>query len=97
MLKTTMSLQILAANEVGDIWGGDRYSDELKRMEPKTRKMSKIQKLSKSQKLTKSKKPSKSGNSPNFCATEPELSFLTPKTRSTFNRLWLALTKTLIF
>ena len=55
---------------------------------------SKGQKTSKSQKSAKSgKNSSKSGNLPNFGATESEPSFLTPKARSTFNRLRLAFTK----
>ena len=94
---------VLAANEVGDIGGGDRLSNGSKRIEPKTRrsenqKSAKSQKLSKSEKFKgkKSKKPSTSGNLPNFNVKDRRPSFLTPKARSTFNYLWLALTKALI-
>ena len=97
MLKITMSSKVLAANEDGDIKGSDRSNDELKYVEPKTRKMSKVQKSSKSWKLAKSKKPSKSENSSNFNATGLGPSFLTPKARSAFNRLRLAFTEAPIF
>ena len=40
------------------------------------------------------KKLSKSENSTNFDATEDRLKFLTPDTRTAFNRLWLAFTET---
>ena len=91
MLKTTVSSQVLAADEVGDVGGGDESIE-------KCGKLSKTEKLSKSgnlkgKKLAKSKKPPKSGNSPNFNATETGLSFLTLKARAAFNRLWLAFTK----
>ena len=98
MLKTIKSLlvfaanellraSILAVNEIDDIEGGDRS----KRMESKTRR-SENQKLVKSQKSSKSKSerlktPFKSRNSTNFNATETYLSFWTPETRTTFNRL----------
>ena len=39
------------------------------------------------------KKLSKSGNLPNFDAKNSRPSFLTPKARSAFNRLWLAFTE----
>ena len=59
---------------------------------------SKSEKTSKSQNLAKSgKKLSKSGNSTNFDATEDGPKFLTPNTRTTFNRLRLAFTKAPIF
>ena len=66
----------------------------------KSRK-SKGQKLAKSWKLfksgkskdEKSKKQSKSGNSSNFKAKNTGPSFLTPKARLAFNRLWLAFTE----
>ena len=108
MLKTTTSSQVLAANEVlgarvlaadevGSVGGGggDESSDGSKRVEPKTGKSAKSRKSSKSGKSKgeKSKKPPKSGNLPNFGATESGPSFLTPKARSTFNRLRLAFTK----
>ena len=109
MLKTTMSSQILTANEVlgarmlaadevGSVGGGgDGSSDGSKRVEPKTGR-SESQKLSKSgnskgKKSAKSKKPSKSGNSPNFNAKEAGPSFLIPGAREAFNRLRLAFTK----
>ena len=67
MLKTTMSLQVLAINEVlsvkvlavnedGDVGGGDGLSDRSKRVEPKIGR-------SKSQKSAKSRKLSQSGKS----------------------------------
>ena len=104
ILKTTILSQMLSANEVldarvlaadkvDDVGGsGDRLSDRLKRVEPKTRR-SESQKSSKSQKLAKSKKLSKSGNLPNFDVENSGPSFLTPKARITFNCLWLAFTK----
>ena len=58
---------------------------------------SKGKKLSKSQKSAKSeKKSSKSENSYNFGTTEAKSKFLTPNTKTAFNRLWLAFTKTRI-
>ena len=110
MLKTTMSSQVLAANEVlgarvlaadevGSVGGGgDGSSDGSKRVEPKTGR-SESQKLSKSgnsegKKSAKSKKPLKSGNSPNFNAKEAGPNFLTPEAKAAFNRLWLAFTET---
>ena len=106
MLKTTMSSQVLAANEVlgarvlaadevGSVGGGggDESSDGSKRVEPKTGR-SESQKSAKSRKSSKSGKiSSKSGNSPNFGATESKPSFLTPEARSAFNSLRLAFTK----
>ena len=112
MLKTTISSQMLAANEVlgarmlaanktDDNGGDDRSNDGSKRIEPKTWKSAKSLKLSKSgnskgKELVKSKKPSKSGNSPNFDAKEADPSILTFKAKSVFNCLWLVFTKTLI-
>ena len=112
MLKTTMSLQmlttnellvarVLAADEVGDIGGGDGLNDGSKRVKPKLEKSAKSLKSSKSgnskgKKSAKSKKPLKSRNSPNFDAKKAGLSFLTPKARSAFNCLQLAFTKALI-
>ena len=106
MLKTTMSSQglaakemlgakVIAANDFGSVDGGDKgLSDGSKREKPKTGR-SESQKTFKSQKSAKSRKnSSKSGNSPNFGATKTGPSFLTPKTRSAFNRLRLAFTKT---
>ena len=91
-----LSARVLAANEVGDVRGGDGLNDGSKRVEPKTGKTSKVQKFSKSQQWAKFKKPSKSRNSPNFCATGPGPSFLTPEARSGFNRLRLAFTEATI-
>ena len=65
-----------------------------------TKKSGKLkdQKLSKSQKSAKlGKNLSKDGNSPNFDAKDDGPSFLTSKARATFNCLWLAFTKALIF
>ena len=68
----------------------------------KSKKLSKLGKLksektSKSQNLAKSgKKLSKSRNSTNFNIMEARPKFLTPNTRTTFNRLRLAFTKALI-
>ena len=105
MLKITMSLQVLALNEmlsarmlaadeVDDVRGGNRLSDGSNHMELKTGR-SESQKLAKSN-GEKSKKLSKSGNSPNFDAIEAGPSFLTPEARAAINRLRLAFTKTLI-
>ena len=107
MLKTTMSLHVLAANkvlvsrvvaadEIGNAGVGDRSNEGLKHLEPKPEKLAKSRN-SKGKKLAKSKKLSKSGNSPNFGVTEPGPSFLTPEARLAYNRLWLAFTKALIF
>ena len=106
MLKTTTLSQVLAANnvlgamvltanEVGDVGGGDGLNDGLKRVEPKPEKLAKSGN-SKGKKTAKFKKPSKSGNLPNFVATEPRPSFLTPEAKSAFNCLRLAFTKALI-
>ena len=109
ILKTTMSSQVLAANELLGTWVlvanevgsigdyGDGSSNGSKRVKPKTGR-SESQKLSKSgnsegKKSAKSKKPSKSGNSPNFNAKEAGPSFLTPKARSAFNCLRLTFTE----
>ena len=97
MLKTTVSSQVLvadevfAADEVGGVKGGDESIE-------KCGKLSKTGKLSKSgnskgKKSAKSKKSSKSGKSPNFNAIKAGPSFLTPEARAAFNRLRLAFTK----
>ena len=87
--------EMLAANEVGGIKDGNELIE-------KCRKLSKIEKLSKSgnlkgKKSAKPKKLLKSGNSPNFNVKKAGLSFLTPKIRADFNRLWLTFIKALIF
>ena len=107
MLKTTILSQVLAtnevlgamvlaANEVGDIEDDDRSNNKSKRIKPKPEKSAKSGN-SKGKKLAKSKKPLKSGNSPNFGATKPGPSFLTPEARSAFNCLRLAFTEAPIF
>ena len=74
-------------SEVNGFDGGVEHAKKLGK--------SKGQKTSKSQKLSKSGKiSSKSRNPPNFGSTESKPSFLTRKTRSAFNRLRLAFTKT---
>ena len=81
------------SEEFGNSEGNDGVDGGGIEIAKKSRKL-KGQKTSKSQKLSKSgKNSSKSGNSPNFGATESGPSFLTPKARSTFNRLRLAFTK----
>ena len=87
-----LGAKMLAANEDGNVGGGDGSNDGSKRVEPKTGKSSKSRN-SKGKKSAKSKKLSKSGNSPNFDATEAGSSFLTPEAKSAFNRLWLAFTE----
>ena len=104
ILKTTISLQVLAAtevlgarmlatNKVGDVKSGNR----LKHVKSKLGKLE-SQKLAKSQKSSKlkSEKSKKPGNSPNFNATKARPNFLTPGIREAFNRLRLAFTKALI-
>ena len=103
MLKTIMSLQVIAANELlsvrvfaadktGNVEGGCRS----KHVKPKVGR-SKNKKLFKSQKSAKSrKKLSETRNSPNFDAKNNELSFLTPEARAAFNCLWLTFIKALI-
>ena len=89
--------QVLAANkvlvvdEVGSIEGSDESIEKYEKL-LKTRKLSKSGN-SKGKKSAKVKKPSKSRNSPNFDAIKAGPSFLTPKARLAFNRLWLAFTK----
>ena len=103
MLKTTVLSQMLVANdvlivnEVDGVEGGDELIEKGRKL-LKTRKLSKSLKLSKSgnskgKKSAKSKKPSKSRNLSNFNAKEAGPSFLTPKARTPFNRLWLAFIK----
>ena len=102
MLKTAASPERLTLEQVGDGKGGDNVdggSIEITKKlgKSKGQKMSKSQKLAKSCKLSKSgKNSSKNGNSANSGITETGPSFLTPKAKSAFNRLWLAFTKALI-
>ena len=104
MLKTTVSSQVLvadkvlAANEVDGIEGGDelieKYGKSSKTGKSSKSRKSKSEKTFKSRNLAKSgKKSSKSGNSTNFDATEDKPKFLTPDTRTAFNRLRLAFTE----
>ena len=108
MLKTTMSSQVLvadevlAADEVDGVEGGDESIEKCGKLS-KTGKLSKSQK-SKSEKTSKSqnsaksgKKSSKSGNSTNFDATEDGPKFLTSDAKTAFNRLRLAFTEAPIF
>ena len=87
-----LGARVLATDEVDDVGGVNESNDGLKNVEQKPEKLAKSGN-SKGKKSAKSKKPSKSGNSPNFGATEPGPSFLTPEARSAFNRLSLAFTK----
>ena len=87
-----LGARLLAANQNDDNGGGDGSNDESKCVEPKPKKLAKS-KNSKGKKSAKSKKSSKNRNSPNFSATEPEPSFLTPEARWAFNCLQLAFTK----
>ena len=111
MLKTTISskmltankmlgARMLAANKVVDIEDGDgsKYVKS-KTGRSESQNLAKFRKLSKSEKSKgkKSKKLSKSRNSSNFDATEARPSFLTLGARETFNCLWLAFTKALIY
>ena len=79
MLKTIVSLQMLAANKVlvanKDGIGESGVKLIKKFVELKTRKLSKSQKLSKSK------------NSPNFNTKKNGLSFLNLKAKAAFNRL----------
>ena len=86
MLKTTVLSQVLVANEMFT-------TNEFGSIESDNKLIEKYGKLLKNKKLAKSKKLSKSGNSPNFDAKEAGPSFLIPKARTNFNRLWLTFTK----
>ena len=103
MLKTAVLPERLTSEEVDDGKGVDGVDGSgvkiaKKSEKSKGQKTSKSQKSAKSQKLSKSgKNSSKSGYLLNFGATETGPSFLTPETRSAFNRLQLALTKSPIF
>ena len=93
--------KILVANKVDGVKGGNKLIEKCGKSS-KTEKLSKSQKLSKSEKsksektsksqnLAKLRKKSlKSGNSTNFNATKNKPKFLTPDTRTAFNRLRLA-------
>ena len=100
MLKTTLSSEVraadevLVANEVSSVEGGGESIEKCGKLS-KTEKSSKSRNT-KDKKSAKSKKPSKSGNSPNFDVTKAGPSFLTPKARSAFNRLRLTFIKALI-
>ena len=87
-----LGARVLTADKLGDVGGSDGSNDGSKRVKPKSKKLAKSGN-SKCKKSVKSKKLSKTGNSPNFGATEPGPSFLTPEARSTFNRLRLAFTE----
>ena len=95
MLKTTGSPDVSGPeveNGKGEVVGfGVGGGGELAKKTGKSKgqKLVKFRKLSKSGKSKgkKSKKPPKSGNSPNFDAKDTGPSFLTPETRSAFNRL----------
>ena len=90
MLKTTVLLQVFAADKVGGVEDDDKLIE-------KCGKLLKTRKLSKSQKLAKSRKElSKSENLPNFDAKKNKPSFLTLDTKTAFNYLWLAFIKALI-
>ena len=97
MLKTTVSSQVLAANEVlvaNEVYGVEGSGKSIGKCGKslKTGKSFKSGK-SKGKKSAKSKNPSKSGNSPNFDATKVGPSLLTPEARAAFNRLQLAFTE----
>ena len=88
-----------------DGFGGNNMEHAKKLGKSKSQNWTKSQKLAKFQKLFKSRKskgensknPSKNGNSPIFNTKNSGPSFLTPKTRSAFNCLWLTFTKAPIF
>ena len=87
MLKTTMSSQVLIANEklaakeIDGVTGGDKSIKKCGKL-LKTAKLSKFQKSVKSR-----KKLSKNRNLHNFDTEENGPSFLTPDTKTTFNYL----------
>ena len=107
-INKVLIARMLVANKVGGVEGDDKLIEKYGKLS-KTRKLSKglkssklrnlkSEKLSKFQKSAKLKrKLSKSGNSPIFDAKKNRPSFLTPKVRAVFNRLWLVFTKTPIF
>ena len=79
-----------------DGFDGDNVEHAKKSRKSKNKNLAKSQKLAKSRKLPKSGKSknlSKSENLPNFSTKDGRPSFLTPKARSAFNRLWLAFNK----
>ena len=87
MLKITVSLQVLIANEMfaaNKACGIDGSNESIE----KCGKLSKTRKLSKFQKLVKARKElSKSRNLPNFNAQKNRPSFLTLNARTAFNYL----------
>ena len=102
MLKTTGSPDVSGpkiGNGDGEVVGfgvGGGGGELAKKLgKSKGQKSVKSRKSSKSGKSKgeKPKKPPKSGNSPNFDAKDTGPSFLTPKARSTFNRLRLTFTE----
>ena len=99
MLKTTKLSNISEPkreNSNGEIIGFDISDGGSVKITKKSEK-SKDQNLFKSQILAKlGKKLLKSGNSPNFDAKKNKPSFLTHKTKATFNCLQLTFTKALI-
>ena len=97
MLKTTGSpdgSRPEVGNSNGEVigFGVGGGGEELAKKSGKLSKGLKLSKLRnlKGKNLAKSKKPSKSENSPNFDIKKAGPSFLTPKARAAFNRLWLA-------
>ena len=93
ILKTAAPLERSTLEKVGNGEGDIGVGGGGVEIAKKSKKL-KGQKTSKSRKLSKSRKNlSKSENLPNFSATESGPSFLTLKTRSAFNCLWLAFTK----
>ena len=96
-----LKLKIKNDNDEVIRFGIDRDSDMLakKSGKLKSQNLAKSRKLSKSEKSKseKSKKWLKSRNLSNFSAKKAGPNFLTPDVKTTFNRLWLAFTKALIF
>ena len=96
MLKTTVTSDKLTPKQLrvsnGEVDGFDVGGNGVKHIKKSGK--SKSEKTSKSQNLAKSeKKLLKSENSTNFDATEDRPKFLTPDTRTAFNRLRLAFTE----
>ena len=102
MLKTTVQPERLTLERLGvgdgevNGFGVGGNGVEYAKKSGKSSKSgkSKSEKTSKSRNSAKlGKKLSKSGNSTNFDAMEDRPKFLTPNTRTTFYRLWLAFTE----